>query len=68
MMQTLIIDRTRCDAHGLCRELLPRRIELDEWGFPILHDFRVGAADSGEVRRAIAACPALALHLSGQRS
>ena len=25
-----------CDGHGLCAELLPETIELDEWGYPII--------------------------------
>jgi ferredoxin len=66
----LEIDWTRCDGHGLCTALLPDRISLDEWGFPLLHDARSGQdpAHSDEataqLRRAVAACPALALRLS----
>jgi ferredoxin len=25
-----------CEAHGLCAEMLPEWIQLDEWGYPIL--------------------------------
>jgi ferredoxin len=25
-----------CEAHGLCAELLPELIRLDDWGYPIL--------------------------------
>jgi ferredoxin len=66
----LEIDWTRCDRHGLCAALLPQRITLDEWGFPLLHDAPAGAdntqssADTAQLRRAVAACPALALRLS----
>ncbi len=59
----LRIDWTRCDGHGLCRELLPDRIQLDEWGFPILVDTAVDPTDETAVRRAIGVCPALALRL-----
>jgi ferredoxin len=62
-MQTLTIDWTRCDGHGLCRALLPERIELDEWGFPVIHNPRVDA-DATAARRAVAACPALALSIT----
>jgi ferredoxin len=62
-MQTLTIDWTRCDGHGLCRALLPERIELDEWGFPVIRNPRV-VADVIAVRRAVAACPALALSIA----
>jgi ferredoxin len=62
----LEIDWTRCDRHGLCAALLPQRITLDEWGFPLLHDARPGedTADTAQLRRAVAACPSLALRLS----
>ena len=57
---TLAIDWTRCDGHGLCRALLPNRIELDEWGYPILRERTVTSDGTGDARRAVAACPALA--------
>jgi ferredoxin len=60
----LEIDWTRCDGHGLCAELLPERIVLDEWGFPVLPGAAVDPADRQAVRRAVAACPALALRLT----
>ena len=25
-----------CDAHGLCAELFPERISLDDWGYPMI--------------------------------
>ena len=34
----LSVNAILCDAHGLCAELLPERIELDEWGYPILEE------------------------------
>jgi ferredoxin len=63
---TLEIDWTRCDGHGLCAELLPERISLDEWGFPVL-DSSPRPDDSTELRRAVAVCPALALRLTTRR-
>ena len=30
------VDPIACDGHGLCADLLPERIELDEWGYPIV--------------------------------
>jgi ferredoxin len=60
----VLIDWTRCDGHGLCAALLPERISVDEWGFPVLAPDEVGAADRARVRRAAASCPALALRLA----
>lgn len=60
----LEIDWTRCDGHGLCRALLPERIEVDEWGFPVLRAAEVPEQDA---RRVVAACPALALRAAAGR-
>lgn len=59
----LHVDWTRCDGHGLCAALLPDRIALDEWGFPVLTGGAVDAAEVKATRRVVAACPALALRL-----
>ena len=53
----------QCEAHGLCAELLPERVTLDEWGYPIIDPRPVPYALEPEARRAVAACPALALRL-----
>lgn len=58
------IDFAACDGHGLCAELLPERIDLDEWGYPILRDATVPAPLLDHARRAVAACPVLALRLT----
>jgi len=63
MGQSLRLDRIRCDGHGLCAELLPELIELDDWGYPILHPGEVRGHLVGHARRAAAACPVLALRL-----
>ena len=63
----LHIDWTRCDGHGLCHALAPDLIDLDEWGFPIFKDPASGHTAIGgdaDLRRIVAACPALALRLS----
>jgi ferredoxin len=64
----LEIDWTRCDGHGLCAALLPGRVHLDEWGFPLLHAPALASADERDLRRAVAACPALALRLTSTRT
>jgi ferredoxin len=62
----LEIDWTRCDGHGLCAALLPEAIELDEFGYPIIHAQRVPSGLAA--RRAVASCPALALRLGAESS
>jgi ferredoxin len=63
----LTIDFAACDGHGLCAELLPERIGLDEWGYPILRDSAVPGPLLAHARRAVAACPVLALRLRPAR-
>ena len=61
-----------CDGHGLCAELFPERIELDEWGYPIIKPEPLPGSLEPHARRAVAACPVLALRLerseTGRRS
>ncbi|HEY2041253.1 MAG TPA: ferredoxin [Jatrophihabitans sp.] len=61
MSAQLRIDWTRCDGHGLCAALLPRTIKQDEWGYPIIDQTRAGIESAAALKRAVGACPALAL-------
>lgn len=58
------IDRIACDGAGVCAELLPEHITLDEWGYPIVEDAQVTTASARHARRAAALCPNLALRLT----
>lgn len=59
----LEVDRIACDGHGLCAELLPELIRLDDWGYPVVAPGVVPEHLTGHARRAVAACPLLALRL-----
>ena len=59
----LEIDRIKCDGHGLCAELLPELLELDDWGYPIVRDANVPRSIEDHARRAVVDCPVLALRL-----
>jgi ferredoxin len=63
-VQALQVDPTDCAAHGLCAELLPERIILDEWGYPILERSPLPHSLVKAAQRAAAACPTLALRLT----
>jgi len=52
-----------CFAHGLCAELFPERIRLDDWGYPIIDPTPIGPELEEHARRAADACPTLALLL-----
>jgi ferredoxin len=57
------VDWTRCDGHALCGLLLPENLENDADGFPVVRRREVADADLRHARRAVSACPALALRL-----
>jgi ferredoxin len=61
------VDPIACAAHGLCAELFPERIALDDWGYPIIDDAPITPELESLARRAVAACPTLALRLEAQK-
>lgn len=63
MSEMLRLNPIACDAHGLCAEIVPELIGLDEWGYPIVSADPVPAHLEKHARRAVAACPTLALQL-----
>jgi ferredoxin len=59
----ITIDRIKCDGHGLCAELLPELIRLDDWGYPIIAQGPIRERLVPLAQRAVATCPVLALAL-----
>ena len=57
----MTIDRIKCDGHGLCEELLPELIRLDDWGYPIIAGDPIPAYLMPHAQRAVEGCPVLAL-------
>ena len=68
MKKHLRIDPIACDGHGLCAELFPEWIALDDWGYPMVGDADVPPELLAHARRAADACPTLALLLERRRS
>jgi ferredoxin len=64
MSTRIRVDPIACTGHGLCAELLPERIELDEWGYPIVDGAPIPEALLAHAREAADACPKLALRLA----
>jgi ferredoxin len=67
MSEKLRVDPIACTGHGLCAELFPERIWLDEWGYPVIEDGALSAELLAHARRAVDACPTLALRLELER-
>jgi ferredoxin len=59
----LIIDPIACDGRGLCAELLPELITLDDWGFPVIPAAEFPARLEREVTAVARLCPRLALRV-----
>jgi ferredoxin len=57
------VDPIACQAHGMCAELLPELIDLDDWGYPVIADVDVPRRLRPLARRAVRVCPTLALRL-----
>jgi ferredoxin len=66
----LRVDPIACDGRGLCAEVLPELISLDDWGYPIIRDEVVPTGLMAGAGEAIRLCPLLALRLdrSGARA
>ncbi|HVB42521.1 MAG TPA: ferredoxin [Streptosporangiaceae bacterium] len=63
MKARLAVNMIACTGHGLCAELLPEVVALDEWGYPVVADRPVPHELSSLARRAVRLCPTLALRL-----
>jgi ferredoxin len=61
----LAVNPIACTGHGICAEMLPELIRLDEWGYPVLADRAVPHELTRLSRRAVRLCPTLALRLEG---
>jgi ferredoxin len=59
----LAVDPITCTGHGLCAELLPEAIGLDEWGYPLLAQGKLPRDLVRRARSVAATCPTRALRL-----
>lgn len=62
MTRQLRVDWPSCQARGLCHEVLPEIVDLDEWGYPIVTG-EVTDRLLADARAAVRSCPRLALRL-----
>ena len=64
----LRVNPIQCVAHGLCAELLPEAVRLDDWGYPIVEDGELAPELVDLARRAADVCPTLALLVESERN
>ena len=63
MEYRLRVDWIKCDGYGLCGDLLPELIDLDEWRYPIIRPVPLDRGARHDAQRAIDCCPMKALIL-----
>jgi ferredoxin len=59
----LAVDWILCDGYGLCGDLVPDLIGLDDWRYPILDSMPVDRGRLNDAQRAVDCCPMKALRL-----
>ena len=67
MSAHLRVDPIACTGHGICAEVFPEWVALDDWGYPILDDGPIPDDLIVHARRAVQVCPKLALVIGADR-
>jgi ferredoxin len=60
----LVLDRPRCEGHGLCEEAAPSLMHLDDDGELVLDLVEVPEAHAAAAGAAVRVCPVAALRLA----
>ncbi|ROO88925.1 ferredoxin [Actinocorallia herbida] len=60
----IILDRPRCEGHGLCEEAAPHLMHLDDEGELVLDQETVEGPDADAAKAAVRICPVAALRLA----
>lgn len=60
----IVLDRPRCEGHGLCEEAAPDLMHLDEDGELVLDREEIGDAEVALANAAVRVCPVAALRLA----
>lgn len=61
----IILDRPRCEGHGLCEEVAPRLMHLDDDGELVIDVEEVHSdADIDAAKAAVRVCPVAALRIA----
>jgi ferredoxin len=68
MSRVVRVNPVACDGSGLCAELLPERISLDDWGYPVVDETPLTHELEQHARRAVDACPTMALLLEQKKT
>ncbi len=59
----IILDRPRCEGHGLCEEVAPKLMHLDDDGELVLDVVDVDDSNIEAAKAAVRVCPVAALKI-----
>ena len=59
----IVLDRPRCEGHGLCEEAAPQLMHLDDDGELVLDREEIDEADIARANAAARVCPVAALRV-----
>lgn len=60
----IVLDRPRCEGHGLCEEAAPRLMHLDDEGELVIDQPQVDGTDAALANAAVRVCPVAALRIA----
>lgn len=60
----LSVDMNRCEGYGMCQQVAPDLIHLNEDDEPVINVADISATRKPVADAAVHACPVVALHLS----
>lgn len=63
--EAVVVDRALCRGRGVCAELAPDRISLDEWGYPVQGEVALSRRDT---KTLVSSCPVRALYQGGRQA
>ncbi|MFI1562224.1 ferredoxin [Streptomyces sp. NPDC020490] len=59
----IVLDRPRCEGHGLCEEAAPQLMHLDDEGELVIDREEFDEADAAAANAAARVCPVAALRI-----
>lgn len=62
-MSKLILDRPRCEGHGLCEEVAAQLIHIDDEGYAAIDVDEINDSNLAAAQAAARVCPVAALRL-----
>lgn len=60
----ILLERPRCEGHGVCEEAAPDLMHLDDEGELVIDRDEIDDAERGQAQAAVRVCPVAALRIA----